>query len=169
MMNARTITPAALLAALALAGCSHDNDRLTLGDRTEQERVQLDSITSGPGIEPAAGPSITSIERTNWEPVTILSPPEHIGHDPHLTQLEPQYSSDRRHGDHPTADSALTLDVDQMAVAESLASVGWAGWDIIMMIPRAVAAPLRSPDEHYERYSQPTPRPEIAPAATPGA
>lgn len=166
-MTARMLVPTALFAALALTGCAHDNDRLTLGDRTSNESVTLDTITSGPGISPAAGPSISSTQRTDWEPVTILCPPERVDSCPSLTQLQPQYSSDRRHGNYPTADSALTLDDNRMAAAEFASAPLWAAWDIVLMIPRSIAAPLRTPDEHYERSAPPaqTPTP-TAPAGS---
>lgn len=151
-MTARHLIPATLLAA-TLAGCSHNNDRVTLGGRTEAETVSLDSISGSVSMEAAAGASAPTLDRSGWEQVTIVSPPEHVDHCPHLTQLSPQYSSDRRHGNHPTADSALTLDGNHMAYAETPSAVGWAGWDIILMLPRSVIDSLRQPAEHYERAS----------------
>lgn len=170
-MTARTLTLAALLPAALLIGCAHDNDRLTLGNRTPDETVKLDTITSGPGITKATGPSITSTDRANWEPIAIVSPPEAVDTCPHLTQLQPQYSStpQRAGGVHPTADSALTLDDNRNAGVEGLSGVAWSAWDIIMMIPRAIVPTLRSPESTYQRYTQPALTPDVAPPAAAAA
>lgn len=144
-----------LIAATALGGCAKiDNARLTVGP----EHI---SSLSGPGdaerLKPAAGPSLTTIGREDWEPITVIVWPDGVQHNDHLTDGGPRYTraSARQRSESPTLDSSLGLGADRgVQAVEGLAAPFRAAWDVVMFLPRGIGAGSEtrtSPRDRYER------------------
>jgi hypothetical protein len=155
-----------------LAGCAKiDNDRLTVGP----ENV---SSLSGPQdaqrLTPARGPSITSIGREDWEPVTITVWTDGVQHNDHLTDGGPHYTraAARQRAESPTVDSSHELGLGGGAQAvEGLAAPFRAAWDVVMFLPRGIAAGSEtrtSPRDRYERgLHEDCVSPPLAPESAP--
>lgn len=153
------LTRAATLALLALAcaGCqSIDNDRLTVGDHVPPTFIPADDRAAD-RLAPATGPSLTGIERTNWNASEIVVATDGVQHHPRWTSAQPAYTkTPRSRGLYPTADTALSLDrADGAEAAEAAAAPFHAASDVILFIPRMFShGPCEvriSPAEPYER------------------
>ena len=157
-MNARAariaFSCAPLLAALVATGCATpDNDRLTLGT-TADPVVVFPAIEQGAPITDATGPSITSLDRSGWEPMAVVVPNDATEHYPHFTRLQPRYDKGtaRARGQYPTALTALEQEGSFGSIfAESIAWPGYVAQDAVLIIPRAIVPDQDSPITHYER------------------
>jgi len=154
----RSLRPAALTAVCLLAmstGCtSTGNDRTFIGDERHGATVKLSALHGAEALTPATGPSLTTVDRRDWEQKTFHVPVDGTFHGPHLTSLYPAFNGTlaRRNGLHPTADSA-TLDEPRTAPAsEFAASTLAAATNVVMLVPRALAPSLRPEDVSYQRY-----------------
>lgn len=160
------------LSAGALAGCATiDNDRTTVGG---EALTAIDESGVAPFEEPS-GPSVIGPDRDNWQEVTVLVAVDTTQHHPNLTNGGPAYAkaTPRQRGEFPGAEDALDLGAaegDQ--VAEMFAAPFHAGWDVVMAIPRLIAAGGKaqtSPRRWYERApaNADTLAPALEPATAP--
>ena len=138
----RTIGRLCMLAAagLTLAGCTHEaNDALRLG-----ESAVLPVFQNNPHQLPPAGPSVTGLDRSNWEPMVYVIPVSGVAHSPQYAP--PVYDRDilaRQRGDFPTALTALELGEPDAGEELLLAARahGWAFLDMLMLVPRLAIRP----------------------------
>lgn len=141
-------------AALAVGGCAHEqNDRLRLG-RCEK----LPVFRVEPHELPPAGPSVTGLDRSDWEPVVFVVPVNGVAHSPQYRP--PVFDLDtlgRQRGDFPTVLEAL--DKGEPDAGEDIwlaaRAHGWAVLDALALVPRLVIRPPTatnwSPRVSYER------------------
>lgn len=171
------IAPLAL--AAALAGCANpQNDRITIGRTQRLEAFTPSPMpgldqTPGPG-EQVQAPSLTGIDRGNWEKTSILLPVDGTAHYPlYHKRVVIADKTRRQQNRQPTALSALDLyngsESDQEL--EALANIGITAADFALLPIRVVWTPpwrtRWSPDEAYQRYWYPE-RNEPEPALNPG-
>lgn len=154
----RMARPLALLGATTamFTGCTRDkNDQLRLG-----ACEVLPVFQTEPHQLPPAGPSVTGLDRSNWEPMVYVVPVNGVAH-------QPQYAPPvfdlgtlaRQRGDFPTALDAL--DKGEPDVREeiwlAMRTHGWAFLDGLALVPRLVYRPPTatnwSPRESYGRAS----------------
>ncbi len=163
---------AACLAAgpLALFGCYHRNDLNDLGDGIILPALALDPPIALPVPN---DPSVTSLDRRNWEPVNIVVPIYGVAHGPtYTTNHRRTDTTARQRAEHPTALTALELDGGTCGtqVREAAEAPFVAAWDALLLLPRAVVTrpwtELRGGQEPYWRSSVFDAR--IAPNATSG-
>lgn len=169
----RTIRPAALLLAAAMAGAcvAPADNRTGVGD-WQPEALTATEQTAYAKIDPNKPdqPSLTGVDRNNWSERTMV-----IGDEPVLTyptyRSNPSYTSAtaRQRGEYPTALSALETTNDQslsQQTAEGFAFPFWGALDIPAMIPRVFITPpgklVQSPVSAAPRAPQAT-----APVAQP--
>lgn len=135
------LIPLCTLALWLGQGCSAiNNDRLTVGGECVTPCTDHEGANAVK-LEPASGPSLTTIDRADWEATTIRVPQDTVEHHPHFTQMQPRYANAtlRQRGGHPTADSAFDLGAEPGAqVWEMLSAPFWAGTDIALFPLRAV-------------------------------
>jgi len=107
-----TLVRAALTAAVfpaMMTGCVDSNSRTTIG-----ETVVLPAMVPSPPIPEAYqqdGPSLTGLDRSNWEAVTFLVPVDGTHHRP--SYADPFFLTDvtrRQRGEYPSLESSLDLD-----------------------------------------------------------
>ncbi|MCC7387668.1 MAG: hypothetical protein IT431_02765 [Phycisphaerales bacterium] len=127
-------------AGLTLAGCTHEaNDALRLG-----ECAVLPAFQNNPHQLPPAGPSVTGLDRSNWEPMVYVIPVSGVAHSPQYAP--PVFDRDilaRQRGDFPTALTALELGEPDAGEELLLAARahGWALLDMLMLVPRLAIRP----------------------------
>jgi hypothetical protein len=155
------------VAALLLTGCiSTQNDRITIG-----QTVRLEGFAASP-VPPAAGtippgeqvqvPSITSLDRSNWQTTPIFVPVDGTAHNPtYAKRVLVTDLTRRQQRRYPTAQSGLELygGSERQQQVEALYNDGMAGLDILLLLPRMVwNRPWQtrwSPDESFQRYWHP--------------
>jgi hypothetical protein len=133
------------LTALALSACTRqDNDRLRLGDSAALSTFLVHTETL-----PPAGPSVTGLDRSNWEPNYLFVPV-------HGTANQPTYARSafdlatlpRQRGEFPDAESSLDLvepDASD-AILFAFRTHGLAFVDAVLLLPRAVLRPFTATD-----------------------
>lgn len=165
-----------LLSVLAMcmaSGCAAiDNDRLSVGGANLAPSIQRDGAPAA--LQPAAGPSITSVDRAEWQPVSAVIPVDQTAHRALYTRLQPRYAraTARQRGEYPTPESAFDLGGDAGQQAwEALAGPARAGVDVALLLPRmaitagdTASGTPASPDSAYQR--RPSDSPTSADAAT---
>ncbi|MFM9996647.1 MAG: hypothetical protein ACKVU4_12715 [Phycisphaerales bacterium] len=153
-MNRRTLIVAA--SALALGSCAHQNNsRLTIGTT-----VELPALSgAGAGIAAAgAQPSVTTIERANWEPLAFDVPIDGTAHRPTYVRVRSRVQeTPRQRGDAPTPESSLDLVAGthgrqrREALTQPFRALG----NALLVVPRMVYhrpwKTVYSPREAYQR------------------
>lgn len=154
-MHTRSSVLIGVVLVSAIAGCkSAGNDRLTIGPERDGAIV-IESVTRGRLMEPAQDRSLHDISRSDWRVLEYVVPVDQINHGPILTGLVPQYSgSDRGEGRFPKAETALRVDENRYASAETVSGIAHAGLDVVLMVPRLFAPGLLLQTVHHDRYQQ---------------
>ena len=151
-----------LCAAAPLTGCNTSmNERTWIGQHENDAKgglVLIDMLRPDDRPEAPAvddGPSLVSLERTNWAPTVVVSPVDGVAaHRAYASESHLTRATARQRGDHPTALSALDLSGRTRVVqwAESWSNPGVAFLDVFLLIPRMV---VHHPwDEAYTFPSQ---------------
>lgn len=156
-MRRRTIGVAGTIGlAAGLAGCSVDNDRLSLG-LPDAPVYTPPAIAPGPALEPATEPSVTGVGREHWAKSEFVVPNDGVMHWPHVTEVSPALDrgTARARGEYPTAITALEQEGDLGMIVLDV----WAGpivvaGDAILLIPRLVDPPPASPSKAYDRAGE---------------
>lgn len=153
----RLLRLCALLVPALLAGCvALDNGRIdasVLPDRPHNRP---------PGPLPADGPSIHSLDRSNWRQTTYIVHPWAVAHSPTYRPDRSRLEHTRRQrGEYPTADSALDIGEGQNEPMrwEALAVPPLAFFDAVLIVPRMVfdqrpRSVDHSPQIEYERDAE---------------
>lgn len=96
----------AVLLASGVGGCVDANHRLTIDDS-----VHLAAFTAdADGVFENDGPSLESVQRSEWEPVTFHVPSDGVIHRPtYRTRWAPDETLPRNRGVFPTATTAFDL------------------------------------------------------------
>ncbi|HVZ94712.1 MAG TPA: hypothetical protein VG797_09400 [Phycisphaerales bacterium] len=143
----RHLAPTAIVltaSLLSVAGCAPiNNDRLTVGGHNLTPSLSPPPVPHET-VASDSSPSLTTIDRSDWEPTHFLVPVEVVEHHPHYTELEPRYAraTPRQRDEFPTTDSAFDLGADPGAqVWEMLSGPFWGAFDVVAFIPRAVIEP----------------------------
>lgn len=174
----------ALFAGLAasawmLSACVDANNRLTIGDDLKLEALYgpqpLVESETGPApaaafIRPDDAPSVTSLNRDNWEGRTLEVPVDYTRHRPHY-RIPWQFAdrTARERGEAPTAETALELDCRSGGQhgREGLAAPFIALMEGLSIPVRLFTDPQcnvwRSPDVPYGRAPRPAPTIEREP------
>lgn len=166
--NTTIVLLASVLGAGAgLSGCtSADNDRFRFGGDDMLPAYRTLSETT-----PDPTPSVTGLDRSHWEPVTLTAPVHGTAHRP--TYAPSAFDLDsmpRQRGEYPTVESALDLgERDHGADAWLAARThGLALVDTVMLVPRMVIRPPTatdwSPARSYSRIPGQDPAPAESPA-----
>jgi hypothetical protein len=155
-----------LLAALPLAGCvTPENDRSTVG-----RSVRLEALSPAPtrpagpqmaipvGTTVAQEPSVTGLDRENWQPTRIHIPVDGTAHRPtYAKRVHIADATARQRGEYPNGETALQLTGGTLRdqQLEALANHGIAALDTLLLLPSLVWSPpwrIRwSPDVAHER------------------
>ena len=149
--------------AVALIGCQTSNDRTSIGNSVSLEAISGTSATAGDPTYTPSGlhddpPSITSLDRSNWEQERFLVPVDGTAHQPtYATRFHFTDDTARQRGEYPTVDSVLE-ETDSFSTAE-LAEAGAApfiaAFDVPAFFVRVFYAQpwdeRYSPQESYQR------------------
>lgn len=182
--------------ALIPVGCVSQNERNTIGNNLPIEAIaepahELAAWDAGrPEAMADDAPSLTGVDRSDWNTTTYLVPVDGVGH-------RPIYRSDhqllrytaRQRMEFPTAESALELDGQPQApihaeeVAETLSQPLIAFGEAVLIVPRLIVEPQtridRSPLNSPQRmpgtpHARPltgavsqVPAPAVTPVAAP--
>jgi hypothetical protein len=147
----------AVLAAAMAAGCVHErNESLALHDTILMEALGPER----PGIAlTSESPSVTRIDRSGWEPTTVVVPVDGTAHFPTYVRVFSTVKETRRQrGEYATELSALDLDggsesKQQLeAVTQPFRALG----NALLILPRMIFyrrpwQTLQSPRQAYER------------------
>ena len=129
----RSLTLTAI--ALALSACLNDSDTIT--DAGPGQLPDLAPEKDRP-LYNSSGPSVTSLDRRNWEVVTIEAPRGQVQHQPTYAEPLVLNGGSARNGEtFPTATSAMQLGTKPDAAASEGALE--AGWPAVLL----VASPAR--------------------------
>lgn len=122
-MGRRFLIPA-LFALAPVAGCLNDSD--TLSGTAEDVTPDLSPETTG---EPrrSTGPSVTGLDRRNWDTVVVAAPRGQVQHQPTYAEPLVLNGGPARNGEtFPTAADATSLGSSpQAAAAEGAAEFTW--------------------------------------------
>lgn len=132
-MHARRLSPrlALPLAALALSACLNDSDTLT--DAGRDPLPDLEGAPPPATPSRSAGPSVQSLDRRNWQVVTVAAPRGQVEHQPTYDEPLVLNGGSARNGEtFPTAQSAMAggATVDAAAGEGALE----AGWPAVMLV-----------------------------------
>ncbi len=165
--HTRTTLALAALAAL-LTGCtSAENDRFRFGDGAPLPVFQpaADTLT-----DPT--PTVTSLDRSGWEPILLDVPVHGTAHQP--TYAPSAFTSDalaRYRGEYPTAETCLELAETDASedIRFAAATHGMAIVDTALLIPRIIIRPPTATDWSPARNSTRVSGQDQAPPACCGA
>lgn len=153
-MNGRILIVAA--SALALGACAHhDNNRLTIG-----KTVELPALSgTAPGIAvTSTEPSVTTVDRADWEPLAFDVPIDGTAHRPTYLRVRTTVrETARQRGESPTAESALDLvaGTHRQQRREAMTQPFRALGNAFLVVPRMVYhrpwKTVYSPREGYQR------------------
>lgn len=145
-----------LLAATATAGCAHrGNDRITLADGLALEAIS----GSGPGVALASDqPSVTSIDRADWQPLDFAVGINGTAHFPNYSRVRTTVRETRRQrGEVPTPESCLDLvaGTQRRQRVEALTQPFRTLGNAVLIVPRMFFhrpwTTVYSPREPYQR------------------
>lgn len=161
------------LSTAAVSGCvSPDNDRITIGRSLRLEAFTPSPIVDAP-VRPSQVqvPSLTGVDRSNWESTLILVPVDGVAHRPtYSKQVLVTDKTRRQRREYPTYLSALDLYGGSQTQQELEAVYNQliAASDYVLLLPRTLWtrpwATRWSASEAYQRYWHPErPEPEPVP------
>jgi hypothetical protein len=149
-------------AVIAMGGCTTTmNERPWMGQRENDARsgvvlvevLRADERPEVPLVDD--GPSLTSLDRSNWAPVVVTLPVDGVAaHRSYTNEKLLVRSTARQRGDYPTAVSSVDLSgntrVEQWA--ESWLNPGIAFLDLVLLAPRMIA---HSPTKEAYAFTTP--------------
>ena len=147
-MTHRTRSLVAILgAAAALSGCtSPENDRFRFGEDGMIPAFQSDAAALPTDDQI---PSVTGLDRSNWEPVVFVVPVQGTAHQPtYAPGVFDLDSLPRQRGDYPTVETSLDLGEPDSGTEFWFAARthGMAVVDTVMLLPRLVMRPHEATD-----------------------
>lgn len=137
-----------------LCGCVSQNERNTIGNNLPVEAISepAHELTAWDAGRPEAmaddAPSLSGVDRSDWNTVTYLVPVDGVGHRPiYRSDHRLLHYTARQRLEHPTAESALELDGQPQApihaeeVAETLSQPLIALGEAVLIVPRLIVEP----------------------------
>lgn len=169
-MTHRTRSLVAILgAAAALSGCtSPENNRFRFGE--DGMIPAFDTDAAAPPADDQI-PSVTGLDRADWEPVLFVVPVHGTAHRPIYAPAAFDLDAlPRQRGEYPTAETSLDLGEPDCGTEAWFAARthGMAVVDTVMLLPRFIMRPHTatdwSPVGNYTRVSGQDPAPTAEPA-----